>query len=118
MLGMPPPIRKQVLKIKGYHLEQPLHRIKLNQNESPYELPEGLKKRILARLEAADWNRYPTPFADSLREKIAKREGWTADGVVVAGGSNILIQAVLLASSIRGKILTVTPSFSLYELEG
>lgn len=112
------PIRKEVRKLKGYRLEHQYGRIKLNQNESPYDLPEPLKRKALEKMKEAAWNRYPTPFCDPLRNKIAEREGWDPRGVVVSGGSNILIQAIVIASSVRGKILTVTPGFSLYEIEG
>ncbi|HSA60384.1 MAG TPA: aminotransferase class I/II-fold pyridoxal phosphate-dependent enzyme, partial [bacterium] len=115
---MPSVIRKEVRKLKGYRLSSPPHRIKLNQNESPWDLPSPLKEEILERLRRAAWNRYPTPFCDPLRRKIAAREGWAPEGVIVSGGSNILIQALTIAASVGGKILTVTPSFSLYEIEG
>src|SRR5262249_25936148 len=111
-------IRKEVRGLKGYHLAAIPHRIKLNQNESPWDLPPSLKEKVVKRLGEAAWNRYPSPFCDPLRTKIAKREGWDPEGVVVSGGSNILIQVVMIAASVNGKIQTVTPSFSLYELEG
>ncbi len=111
-------IRNEVVRLKGYHLDTPQHRIKLNQNESPYDLPEPVKKKILERLAQTPWNRYPSPFCDPLRNKISQKEGWNIDGVVVAGGSNILIQAIVIAAAIKGKILTVTPGFSLYDIEG
>jgi histidinol-phosphate aminotransferase len=112
------PIRKEVRKLKGYRLSQPAHRIKLNQNESPWDLPSPLKDKILEKLRDVAWNRYPTPFCDVLRTKVAEREGWQPAGVVVAGGSNVLIQALTIAASVGGTVLTVTPSFSLYEIEG
>lgn len=111
-------IRKEVSQLKGYDLANYPHRIKLSQNESPFDLPAPLKQKAMARLSELSWNRYPSPFCDSLRQKIAEKEGWSADGVVVTGGSNILIQAILIAAAIQRKILTITPSFSLYGLEG
>lgn len=115
---MSSPIRKEVRKLKGYHLASPPHSIKLNQNESPWDVARSLKEKVLKRLSEASWNRYPTPFCDSLRAKIAEKEGWSPQGVVVSGGSNILIQALTVAASVGGTILTVTPGFSLYEIEG
>ncbi|MBI3540873.1 MAG: histidinol-phosphate transaminase [Deltaproteobacteria bacterium] len=111
-------IRKEVQQIKGYHLTRYACQVKLNQNESPYDLPPALKEKALARLKDLSWNRYPTPHGEVLCKLIAEREGLSEESVLVSGGSNILIQAIVAASSIRGKILTVTPSFSLYELEG
>lgn len=112
------PIRKEVQRTKGYSLAKHDYQIKLNQNESPWDLPEPLKQKALARFQELSWNRYPSPYCDSLRKLIAGREGWNPEGVIVTGGSNILIQAIVLASAIRGKVMTVTPSFSLYGLEG
>ncbi len=111
-------IRKEVKKLHGYSLSRQNDRIKLNQNESPYDLPEPLKKKVLERFEKMSWNRYPTPFCDSLSEKIAQKEGWKKEGVLVAGGSNVLIQSLVVAAAVHGKILTVKPSFSLYQIEG
>lgn len=111
-------IRKEVQRLKGYTLEMPSCRVKLNQNESPSDLPEHLKKKVLGRLAEVAWNRYPTPFCDPLRKKIAQKFGWYDDGVLVSAGSNILIQAILIAASVKGRMMTVTPSFSLYEIEG
>jgi histidinol-phosphate aminotransferase len=114
---MSPLIRKEVKKLHGYTLASYGNQTKLNQNESAYDLPLAIKKKALARLEALAWNRYPTPFCAPLCQKIADYEDCDKEAVLVSGGSNILIQAILLASSIEGKVLTVTPSFSLYDIE-
>ncbi len=115
---MPPKARQQVRKLAGYHLDQPTHRIKLNQNESPYDLPATLKARILGRLAKLPWNRYPSPYADTLREQIAKQVGWKPEGVLLANGSNVLTQALVATFAVGGKVLAPDPSFSLYELYG
>ncbi len=110
-------IRSEVRKTHGYSLKKQNDRIKLNQNESPYDISDLLKGKVLERLKSAAWNRYPLPYAIGLAEKIARREGWVSDGIVVSGGSNILIQALVVAASVGAKVLTITPSFSLYELQ-
>ncbi len=110
-------LRKSVRAMAGYRLSAHPCEIKLNQNESAHDLPDDLKKDVLSRLAAVPWNRYPKPFPETLCRKIAEKEGWTAEGVLMAGGSNILIQAILLASAVKGKVLTVSPSFSLYHIE-
>lgn len=112
------PVRSAIRKLKGYSLVQPEHRIKLNQNESPYDLPEALKSEVLKRLAGRAWNRYPSPFPHQLQEKIARLEGWVPEGVVVASGSNVLIQGIIVAGAVDGTIVTVQPTFSLYGLEG
>ena len=66
--------------------------VKLDQNENPYDFPAELKAEALRRMAARDWNRYPDLHADTLRDAIARYEGWDTQGVVVTPGSNVLIK--------------------------
>jgi histidinol-phosphate aminotransferase len=86
--------------------------IKLDQNESPYDLPPDLKERALERLRALPWNRYPDLHAEELRARLARAQGWPEDGVVLAPGSNFLVLA--LAQAAR-QVLDTAPSFAYYE---
>jgi histidinol-phosphate/aromatic aminotransferase/cobyric acid decarboxylase-like protein len=54
-------IKPSVRAMGAYTLRADEPRIKLNQNESPFDVPEALKARIAARLADRPWNRYP-PF--------------------------------------------------------
>lgn len=108
-------LRKELKRLKPYSLDRPLHRIKLNQNESPYDFPAQLKKKALRQIGRLAWNRYPTPFADSLRKEIGRRLAWDPEGIVVAPGSNALISPLLLVASVKGRVMTVAPTFPLYE---
>ena len=85
--------------------------IKLDQNESPWDLPADLKARALERMRTAEWNRYPDMHAEGVRAKVAEVFDWPAEGVVVAPGSNFLILA--LAQAAR-RILDTSPSFAFY----
>ena len=55
-------IKPKVRAQSAYTLQAPEARRKLNQNESPFDVPAALKDAVLARLRADDWNRYP-PFS-------------------------------------------------------
>nr|MBA2671630.1 histidinol-phosphate aminotransferase [Gemmatimonadota bacterium] len=57
-------IKPSVRALGAYTLERLDSRIKLNQNESPYDVPADLKESIRARLESREWNRYPAFVAD------------------------------------------------------
>jgi len=85
--------------------------IKLDQNESPYDLPAELKQRVLARLQGLDFNRYPYLHAEDVRERLAAWLNWPAEGLVVSPGSNLLIQALAQASN---AVLDTAPSFPHY----
>ncbi len=86
--------------------------IKLDQNESPWDVPEDLKEKALARIRSAAWNRYPDMHAEEVRALVGRWLGWPESGVVVAPGSNFLVLA--LAQAAR-RVLDTSPSFAFYE---
>ena len=64
-------VKPVIRAIEPYHLKDRDFRIKLNQNESPYDLPRNLKKEILAEFSVLSWNRYPSYTNNKLKEKLA-----------------------------------------------
>jgi histidinol-phosphate aminotransferase len=110
-------IKPTVRALGAYTLKRHEPRIKLNQNESPYDVPEGLKRAIQERLAERPWNRYPPFVADDFIAAVSEATGWPAEGVLVANGSNELIQALL--SVVVGPGVSVVipePTFTLYRL--
>ncbi len=85
--------------------------VKLDQNESPFDLPEALKAEALRRLARLPWNRYPEIRAEGLRERLARLLDWPKEGIVLAPGSNLLILALALAAQ---GVLDLAPSFPHY----
>ena len=45
-------VRPQIAGIKEYSLTRHPCRVKLNQNENPFELPDAIKREILDRVAA------------------------------------------------------------------
>lgn len=87
-------------------------RVKLDQNESPEDLPAAIKERALERLAALPWNRYPDLHADEVRAAVARFAGWPEAGVAVAPGSNFLVMALGQAAR---RVADTAPSFAYYE---
>jgi histidinol-phosphate aminotransferase len=110
-------VRPEVASVPAYRFRPYPAAIKLDQNESPDDLPDELRQAALERLRSASWNRYPDLHPDRLAARLGERHGWPAEGVVVAGGSNVLIQALIVLSGIGRAVLALVPSFSLYELQ-
>jgi histidinol-phosphate aminotransferase len=101
----------------AYTLSAPAARRKLNQNESPWDVPPALKREILATAEATPWHRYPEFAPPELLAALAARYGWTPDGILVGNGSNELIQATLATTLESGDVVVApAPTFSLYRL--
>lgn len=108
-----PGIREQ----KAYTLRHFEPRIKLNQNESPYDIPHALKERLWERLADREWNRYPPFIAEDFISAVAEATGWTAEGILVGNGSNELIQALFASVVLPGTAVIIPePTFTLYQL--
>ena len=109
-------IKGTILKLDSYSVAQDFSRIKLNQNESPVNMPTEIKEEVFRRLNEAFWNRYPSAAAASLIEKISIYTGFPSPGIVVGNGSNELIQTLVYAICDSGdRILAVQPGFSIYK---
>jgi len=115
MAGMK--LRAEVLGLPAYRFEAHDAAVKLDQNEAPEDLPEALRRAALERLERQPWHRYPELHPEGLAARLGARHGWPADGVAVAGGSNVLIQAATIVAGIGRSVATVRPTFSVYALQ-
>jgi histidinol-phosphate aminotransferase len=90
---------------------------KLNQNESPYDVPEALKREIAERVIRERWQRYPEFVPATLLARLSATYGWPSDGILVGNGSNELIQATLSVALAEGDVVVAAaPTFSLYRL--
>jgi histidinol-phosphate aminotransferase len=99
----------------GYHSPQVDVAVRLNTNESPVEPPRELLDAIAAEITEVAWNRYPDRRATALREAIAALHGVSPDNVLVANGSNEVIQTLLLAyAGPQRTVLTFEPTYQLH----
>src|SRR3989442_11549005 len=89
-------IKSQVRKLRGYALRFDPAGIKLNQNETRWDMPAAIKGETLRRLEQRQWSRYPEFVPAGLIERLSEFSGWPPDGILIGNGSNELIQAVLM----------------------
>ena len=110
-------LRPEIAELAEYRLTQYPFRIKLNQNENPYELPAEIKEEIAGRLAAARWSRYPAFVPHSEIERIAAFAGWKPDGTLLGNGSNEILQCVFTSVLERGKTVVISqPTFTLYQI--
>jgi histidinol-phosphate aminotransferase len=110
-------VKPSVRTLGAYTLKPYEPRIKLNQNESPYDVPQAIKDRIHAALADRPWNRYPPFVAANFIQAASEATRWPADGILVANGSNELIQSVLAVVVGPGvSVVIPEPTFTLYRL--
>jgi len=112
-------IRREVRDSPAYELVPERGRVKLNQNESPWDVPETIKAEVCRRLSASAWNRYPQEGVRRLRERLAEPFGVPSDGIVLASGSNLALEWIAAAATGPGRrVLIPAPSFALYRPYG
>jgi histidinol dehydrogenase len=114
-----PRARFGLRSVTPYLLVEEDAEVKLNQNESPWDVPAAIKDEVFRELKDLPWNRYHQRLPQELLERIAEGEGLTAASVVAGSGSNLILQWVFEAYLAPGAGLVIpAPSFSLYPLWG
>ena len=110
-------IRPAVRGQKAYHVggfENPP--IKLNQNESPFDLPPEIKRDLVESFLKIPFNRYPLEQPLRLIREYAQYVGRDPEGVLVGNGSNELTYTLALAMVEKGtSVVLPRPMFALYE---
>lgn len=80
------------------------HRAKLDQNESPVDLPRELKRELVEELYQAHWNRYPQPKEyREAKTKLATALGLVPECVALTVGGDQVIQAAFLIAGGPGR---------------
>lgn len=88
--------------------------IRLDCNESPWDLPAPLKDRVLQRIRDLPLNRYPDAAALEVGEKIARNLGVEAGEVVLGNGLDEVILMIMLAFGAGRTAIIPVPGFSSY----
>ena len=109
-------VKPAVRGLRAYSLSPHRARVKINQNENPWDTPLAIREEILERFEAAKWSRYPDFIPATLHERLAEFAGLRPDHIIAGNGSNELIQAVMMVTVGPGKrVLISEPTFALYK---
>jgi histidinol-phosphate aminotransferase len=112
-------MRSAISDLKPYLVNQDASAVKLNQNESPYDIPARFKKRILEALARQPWNRYPAHPPARLLAAMARMAGVPEESVVVGNSSNEIILATLQTICEPGDgLVAVSPGFAIYPRVG
>ncbi len=88
---------------------------KLNQNESPFDLPAELKQELVGVFLETPFNRYPKEHPYLLRNALAEKLDHPPEGILIGNGSNELTYTLGLCLVDPGTpVVLPTPMFSLY----
>ena len=110
--------KQVVMDMEGYASPpQKAYRVKLNQNESPFDVPAPVKQELVEAAKQLAWNRYPINESPALAQKLAQRHRVRAQQILLGNGSNHLFQTLLTAAlEPNDAVVYTVPTFSLYEL--
>lgn len=106
----------EVLKQSSFSVSEIPHRAKLDQNESPFDIPPEVKEEILSWLANTAWNRYPQPnhYAE-VKERFAASLGLDPERIVLTAGCD---QVILLAYWVAGgqgrRARVFEPTYPMY----
>ncbi len=110
--------KKTVVELGGYHAP-PQGKVlaKLNQNESPFDVPVEIKRGLADASVDLAWNRYPLNESPVLKEMLAALYKVRDDQILLGNGSNHLFQTLLNAVIEPGdEVIYCPPTFSLFDL--
>lgn len=105
-------------KVRALEPYEPIsgeYKIRLDANESFFNLPNEVKNEIKEIIEKTDFNRYPDPTAKKLTSAFADYYGLDDENITVTNGSDEMLY--LLASAMlpkESRVVVVDPDFSMY----
>lgn len=106
-------------KVRFLEPYQPIsgtYSIRLDANESCFQLPQEILAQIKEKLDSVDFNRYPDPNAEKLVNAFAGYYDISPETVTAGNGSDELISLIIYAMiDDSAKVLVVEPDFSMYK---
>ena len=110
-------ISKNVRSISPYSVPRVECSVKLDGNESPYDLEAEEKLLLSERLAELPVNRYPDPEALGVRSTLSRVVGFPTDGILLGNGSDEIIQMIVeVFGGKSGRVLVPSPTFSMYRI--
>lgn len=109
--------KKRVLDFQPYIPNECDGFIKMDANESPFNIKDTVRANIMKEIEKLNFMHYPDTNCNQLREYLADYVGVPADNIVVGNGSDEMIH-VLLNTFVEmdDVVLSHDPTFSMYGL--
>jgi len=90
--------------------------VKLNQNESPFDLPPELKRQLLEEFFEISFNRYPSEQPTKLLEALESHCKVEPGSILAGNGSNELTYTIGMCFVSKGdEVLIPCPTFALYD---
>lgn len=109
-------LNKKIKDLVPYEPISGEYKIRLDANESPFELSEEIMQKIIDVITKVNFNRYPDPNCTELTQAFASYYKINPINVAVGNGSDELISVIESAFLCKGeKLLVINPDFSMYQ---
>jgi len=110
-------VRPDLAGFEPYVAKEPPHKIRMNANENPFDMPYQIRELIKEEISRHQFNRYPDPAAMELRARLAVELRVDANQLAIGNGSDELINYIIAAFGGGGaRVIFPTPTFSMYEI--
>ncbi|MEZ5282997.1 MAG: histidinol-phosphate transaminase [Acidimicrobiales bacterium] len=108
-------VRPDLRVLEGYHSPQLDVEVRLNTNEAPTPPPAQFTLDLTTALSGIEWHRYPDRGATELRAAIARMHQVDPAQVLVANGSNEVLQTICLTFGGAGRtVATFEPTYAMH----
>ncbi len=105
--------RQNIIEMEPYTVPKKLPPIRLDKNESPFDVPAEIKQKVFEYFHNQPFNRYPEIDSGTLRIEIAKDKGVDPEQVFISNGGDALLPEII--SLFEGEeVVTFQPTFSMY----
>lgn len=112
-------LNSKLSKLTPYDPITGTYRIRLDANESFFNIDDKVKNKILSEISSVDFNRYPDPYAIDTIKAFSDYYGILPEFVTSGNGSDELISIISSCFLEKGdKIVTLKPDFSMYAFYG
>lgn len=111
-------LRQDLPKVSSFTVTQLPYKAKLDQNESPNDLPLDLKNFLLTEIGKLEWNRYPQPsFYYEVKKEFALSIDKDPEQIFLSLGCDQLIQgAYWVAGGKDKKAIIFEPTYPMFSL--
>ncbi|SKA84937.1 histidinol-phosphate aminotransferase [Caloramator quimbayensis] len=110
-------IKKSVMELNAYKVNDDIFEIKLDANENPYDLFKNYCDIFMKEISKINLNRYPDANCKSLRRKLSQYTMIDEDNIICGNGSDEIIQMILnVFISKNDNIIIHVPTFPMYKI--
>lgn len=108
-------LNSKLKRVEAYDPIEGNYKIRLDANESCYNINDVIADKIADAVKSVNMNRYPDPVASGTIKAFADLYGVPENCVTAGNGSDELISIICSSFLEKGdKVLTLSPDFSMY----